>query len=144
MPPAAATAVATNFRTGVARLADWLDDHPAIPIAYIHYADESGAELCTPAGLFEAFTVIADVADALTHATIDVTDPDHKRVTYLTVTGTVADRAGAPLEITVEGSVYDSARTALLASLGAPPVREVRTWRVTPQHLRDLAKTRCS
>jgi len=128
---------ATDFRGGLSRLRTWLDEHPEIPVAYAHFADETGAELVSSAGLFEAITAAANAADALTHARIEITDPDHRRVTYLTVTGTVAD-AAPPFEITYESSCYDRARAALLASLGVPAIREIRTWTVTAAHLRDL------
>jgi hypothetical protein len=132
----------TTFRSGLARLLNWLTCHPNIPIAYVHYADDSSAELCSPAGLFGALTAAADVADALTDATIDITDPDQdKRITFLTVSGTATAFATAPpLEIIVEGSCYDTARTALLASLGAPPVPEERAWTTTAAHLRTIAE----
>lgn len=134
-----ATLTDTTVRSGLARLLDWLTRHPGLPVAFINYADDTGAELCSPAGQFDALIGAAATAEALTHATIEVTDPPLKRITYITIRGTVADFYGAPLEITVEGSVYDAARGALLASLGAPSIPDQRTWQVTAKHLRDLA-----
>lgn len=137
-----ATLTDTGVRSGLARLLDWLTRHPGLPIAFIQYADDAGVEVCSPAGQFDALAGAADFAAALNHATIEVEDPPDKRVTYLTIRGTVADRHGAPLEITVEGSVYDAARSALLASLGVPPIPTRRTWGVTAKHLRDLVGAR--
>lgn len=132
----------TSVRAGLARLLEWLTHHPAIPVTFVSYADDANAELCVPAGGFDRLATAADVADALTGSTITITDPAGKRLTRLTITGTIPSenpRYDRPsLEVLVETSVYDHARARLLASLGAPPDPTVRTWTVTAQHVRGL------
>lgn len=132
----------TSVRAGLARLLEWLTHHPAIPVTFVSYADDANAELCVPAGGFDRLATAADVADALTGSVITITDPAGKRLTRLTITGTIPSdnpRYDRPsLEVLVETNVYDHARARLLASLGAPPDPTVRTWTVTAQHVRDL------
>lgn len=134
----------TSVRAGLARLLEWLTHHPAIPVTFVSYADDANAELCVPAGGFDRLATAADVADALTGSTITITDPAGKRLTRLTITGTIPGdnqptRYDRPsLEVLVETSVYDHARARLLASLGVPPDPTVRSWTVTAQHVRDL------
>jgi hypothetical protein len=137
----------TSVRAGLARLLEWLTHHPAIPVTFVSYADDANAELCVPAGGFERLATTADVADALTGSTITITDPAGKRLTRLTITGTIpadnppthSTRRDRPsLEVLVETNVYDHARARLLASLGAPPDPTVRSWTVTAQHVRGL------
>lgn len=137
-------AITTSVRSGLARLLEWLTCHPDIPVSYVSYADNVSVELCLPAGRFDRLATAADVADALAGSTIAVTDPPGKRMTWLTIAGTVAGDSGSGLEVLVSTSVYDQARAALLASLGCPPNPSQRAWDVTAAHLRGLVEAASS
>lgn len=134
--PNTATVDTAYLPNTLKRIVKWLLAHPGLPVSYVHYADHETAELCIPAGRYSALTAAADVADALTAPQIEVMDPLQRRITYITVTG----RIDGDLEIGVHLSVYDDARAALLASLGAPPEIDVRAWIIDADHLRGVGK----
>jgi hypothetical protein len=132
-----ATATATSFRKAVEDLRTWLVDHPHIPIDYIEFADESEVDMtsCATDG-FTALITAADVADALTEPSIEVTDLDNGIATRLTVSGTTND-----LAVTVTATVLNGARRAFLRAINARPLDEAVIWTTTAAHLRAVAAT---
>lgn len=133
----------TDVRDGIIRLITWLTKHPHIPVDFVRYADYQEVEVGFPTGRFGALNAAADISDALTNPRIEVTDPRRdKRVTFITVTGQIIDHYANPLEIIAIGSVYDDARQALLAALGAPPIPDVRMWGTTAEALRAITAER--
>jgi hypothetical protein len=131
-----------DVRDGVTRLITWLTKHPHIPVDFVRYADNQEFEIGIPAGRFEALTTAADIADTLTNPKIEVTDFRDRRITSLTVTGEIVDHHANSLEAIAACSVYDGARRALLAALGAPPIPDVRVWWTTAEALRTITAER--
>jgi hypothetical protein len=131
-----------SVRQGLARLLKWLTHHPGIPLASVGYVDNVDAELELPPGGLDTLTAVADAADALHAAKIEVADFASRRVTELTVHGTIpGDGPGRPgLAVQAVATVFDHGRARLLASLGVPPDPRVRAWDVTVEHLRGLAE----
>jgi hypothetical protein len=131
-----ATVTATSLRKAVDDLRTWLVDHPDIPIDYIEFVDEFEVEMTSCAtGGFTPLITAADVADALTDPSIEVTDLDNGLATRLAVSGTVADG----LSISVTASVLNGARRAFLRSINARPLDEAVIWTTTSAHLRAVA-----
>lgn len=147
MPTTTDTIREGSVREGLARLLEWLTRHPHIPLASVGYVDGLDAELELPSGGFDTLTVVADAADALHGATIEVTYNTAAGkvatigVTELSVTGTIPgdsrDRPGLAVQV-ITNVDDDDVRTRLLALLGAPTDHTGLVWDVTAEHLRGL------
>lgn len=134
MPNNPAHPSTTRVCDGLRATLEWLTEHPHIPISRVDSACGDCTELELESGRFELLAAAADVADALTHAEITVElSASTGRWCALTITGGLDGH-----EITAVGIAYDQAASALLTSLGTPPLPGDPTWPTTADHLRGL------
>jgi hypothetical protein len=124
-----------QVRDGLRRVLEWISEHPHIPITRVGSVGGACAELDLDlaSGRFDLLAAAADVADALIDATITVEiAPMSGRWCVLTIAGHLDS-----YEVTAVGIAYDQAATALLTSLGVPPLPGA-PWNTTADHLRGV------